>query len=139
MTDYPTSLTDDQWNLVECFFTRHKLGRPAHHSRRELLNAIIYALKAGCQWKMLPRDFPPYKTVYNYFRKWKNSGLFTWISRVLNIKTRLISGRKEKPSVLITDSQSVNGYKGKQEQKGIDGFKKVRVSLKSFPVIPRLS
>ena len=74
---YPTDLTDKEWNTIELIFSvsYKKGGRPVKHSKREVLNAIFYVLRTGCQWRYLPHDFPPWKTIYTYFWKWKQAGI----------------------------------------------------------------
>ena len=89
------------------------------------MDAIFYILKAGCSWHLLPKDFPPYKTVYDYFQNWKKSGFWQLLNRALNQVGRRKVGKKSSPSLIIIDSQSVKGKSGKQENKGIDGYKKV--------------
>lgn len=75
---YPTDLTDSEWGLIEELFkvSYSKGGRFPKHSKREIINAIFYILRTGCQWRYLPNDFPPWKTVYTYLRNWKAAGLF---------------------------------------------------------------
>ena len=69
---YPSDLTDNEWDLLEPHLPAPKeRGRPRLHSPREILNAVFYVLKSGCQWRMLPRDFPPWKTVFHPFRVWR--------------------------------------------------------------------
>jgi len=125
MRIYPSDVSDIQWSLIAKYFFSSRLGRPVVHSRRAILNAILYVLRAGCQWNMLPHDFPPYKTVYDYFRRWRDSGLWILISAALTAAARRAVGRKASPSLAIIDSQSVKCSQGKQVGKGIDGYKKV--------------
>lgn len=122
---YQTALSDFQWSLVSSFVQPAHIGRPPIHSRRLILDAIFYILKTGCHWRMLPKDFPPYTTVYHYFKKWKDSGLWAQLNRFLCRRARRLAGKNPNPSLLIIDSQSIKGTQGKQEQKGVDGFKKV--------------
>jgi putative transposase len=82
-------------------------GRPAHWSRREIVNAIPYVLRTGCQWHLLPHDFPPYKTDYDYYRQWRRNGLWERINTVLRERLRIELGRNAQPSAAIIDSQSV--------------------------------
>src|SRR5208283_5310208 len=73
---YTTDLTDQQWNLISyCFPKPAATGRPRKYSYREILNAIFYLLRTGCQWRNLPKDLPPWASTYGYFRGWTNSGL----------------------------------------------------------------
>ena len=74
---YPTDLTDPEWQLLAPFIPAPKPGgRPAMHTRRELVNAMAYWLRAGCAWRLLPHDLPPWQTVYHYFRSWRQQGLW---------------------------------------------------------------
>lgn len=125
MAVYPTDLSDFQWSLISPFFLQSNLGRPSIHSKRQIVNALLYLLKAGCSWDMLPKEYPSYKTVFDYFRKWKGSGFWEIINGSLNQQGRCFLGKKASPSLLLTDSQSVKGSSGEQENKGIDGYKKV--------------
>src|SRR5919202_4035143 len=91
---YPSDLTDDEWAIIAPLVPRVKLGgRPADHARREIVNAIFYVLRSGCQWPMLPHDFPPWKTVYTYFRSWRIDGTWTRIHDALRKKVRRAVGR----------------------------------------------
>ncbi|QVL56353.1 MAG: transposase [Simkaniaceae bacterium] len=76
-------------------------------SRREKLNAILYVLRTGCQWSDLPHDFPPWKTVYSQFLRWRDRGVFEQINTALSRRLRVLMGKNEDPSVGIVDSQSV--------------------------------
>lgn len=73
---YPDDLTDKEWSIVEPFLTKRKSnrGRKPLHTKRELLNAILYLLRTGCQWRHLPHDFPPWKSVYTQFLRWSQQG-----------------------------------------------------------------
>jgi transposase len=84
-----------------------KGGRPRLYSYREILNAIFYIEKTGCQWRMLPRDFPHWNLVWQYFRRWRDDGTLERIRLTLNKKAREKAGRSGLPSVAIVDSQSV--------------------------------
>ena len=81
-------------------------GRPAQHERRELVNAILYVLRAGGAWRLLPHDFPPWQTVYHYFRVWRLDGTWERINAVLRERVRVRAGRHPHPSAAILDSQS---------------------------------
>jgi len=85
-------------------------GRPAEHNKREIVNAILYMARAGCSWRMLPKDFPPWQTVYRYFRAWRTDGTLDRVHDVLRERVRVKQeGRKAEPSAGIVDSQSVKG------------------------------
>jgi transposase len=86
---YATDLTDAEWQLLAPLIPAPKPGgRPPIHDRRELVNAIAYGLRAGCAWRLLPHDLPPWQTVYHYFRSWRHQGRWEQIHRVLHIQER---------------------------------------------------
>lgn len=111
---YPTDLTDRQWSIVESLLPseppRGPGGRPASHEKREVVNAILYLSRAGCAWRMLPKDFPPWQTVYGYFRDWRRDGTLDRLHDALREQVRVgHEGRNPDPSAGIVDSQSVKG------------------------------
>ena len=117
---YPTDLTEGQWESIKVHF----IGlRTYKWSKRELVNAVLYFEKAGCQWRLKPNDFPPYPTVWSFYRRAKLSGLWERIRYDLVEKTRVKAGRNAMPSYGIIDSQSVKTT-GAAEDRGIDGGKK---------------
>lgn len=122
--EYPTNLTEKQWQILE------KIVDPTNRKRKnhlkDIMNALLYLIKTGCQWRMLPKDFPPYNTVYYYFRKWKNEGVFEDIMDTLREKVRLSMGREETPSLGIMDSRSVKTSHHVDSDRGIDGNKKIK-------------
>ncbi|MDQ3863035.1 MAG: IS5 family transposase [Actinomycetota bacterium] len=123
----PSDLTNEEWQLLEPHLPApNRRGRPRLHSPREILNAVFYVLKTGCQWRMLPRDFPPWKTVFHYFRRWRIDGLWERLNRVLRRRLREKLGREPEPSAGIVDSQSAKTTGVGGEQRGFDGGKKVR-------------
>ncbi|MCQ2193350.1 MAG: transposase [Paludibacteraceae bacterium] len=93
MNNYPTNLTDNQWQVIEKFLDVQE--RKRKYPLRNIVNAINYLLKTGCQWRMLPKDFPPYNLAYYYFSKWKNEGVFEDLFIKLHIWLRIILGREE--------------------------------------------
>jgi len=105
---YPTNLSDKEWKMIEGFFRKrpHRGGRPFTHSKREIVNAILYVLRSGCAWRLLPNDFPCWSTVYNHFRDWENRGIWTRINAKLVTSWRKVNGKSAKPSAGIIDSQS---------------------------------
>lgn len=104
---YPSDLTDAEWSILEPMIPPPKPGgRPATLDRREILDAIFYVLRTGCPWRMLPHDFPPWSTVYDFFRKWRDSGLWEEMNDALRTQVRVKAGRARCPSVAIMDSQS---------------------------------
>jgi transposase len=107
-TAYPSDLTHAEWAQVERIIPAPKAGgRPAKHDRREILNALLYVARTGCQWRALPHDLPHWATVYWYFRIWKNDGTFDRLMDLLRGDLRQALGRQRQPSVAILDSQSV--------------------------------
>jgi putative transposase len=105
---YATDLTDEQCTVVEPLIPAPlPNGRPPIWPRREILNAILYVLKTGCAWHLLPHDFPPYSTVFWYFRGWRKAGVWEALNSVLREKVREELGRDAQPSAVIIDSQSV--------------------------------
>lgn len=107
-TVYPSDVTDAEWLILEPLIPPVKCGgRPARHTRREIVNAIFYVLRTGCQWRALPHDFPPWKTVYTYYRTWRLDGTWQNIHDTLRKSLRQAAGRHAEASAAILDSQSV--------------------------------
>jgi putative transposase len=122
---YPTDLSDEQWGLLETYLPASKWrGRPRLHSPREILNAVFYVLKSGCQWRMLPREFPPWKTVLHYFRAWRLDGTWERLNRVLRERLRVRLGRDPQPSAGIVDSHSAKTTGVGGQERGFDPAKK---------------
>src|SRR6202049_2311816 len=116
---YDTDLTDAAWALIAPMLPAARPGgRPRTTNIRAVLNAIFYLLRTGCQWRLLPREFPVWGTVYHYFRSWDNAGVWTYVQRTLYKMTRIQAGRSACPSVVIMDSQSVKTT----ERGGVRGF-----------------
>ena len=116
---YSSDLTDEQWKLIEPLLPAAiPGGRPRKTDIREVVNAIFYLLRTGCAWRLLPHDFPPPGTVYDYFRAWTKNGTLWRIHDTLRRLVRVAAGRNEEPSAACIDSQSAKT----NEQGGIDGY-----------------
>ena len=121
---YPSDLSDKDWSLIKGFFERpDPRGAKSVHSKRLIVNAILYVVKSGCQWRMLPNDFPPWKTVYDHYRNWNRNGNWQRALDFLTSWSRIDQGKKPTPSYAIVDSQSVKTQYA-SEDRGIDGGKK---------------
>lgn len=119
-TNYPSDLTDTQWEQIAEYFPQ---GPNSTHHKRSLVNAVLYLVNNGCKWRALPHDFPPYSTVHSFYRRARLSGLWEKILDAIVQKTRLVAERNATPSYGIVDSQSVKTIYS-SEERGIDGGKK---------------
>ena len=124
---YSSDMTDGEWSLIAPLLpTAQPGGRPRRTCLRRVVDAIVYLLQTGCQWRMLPREFPPRSTVYGYFRAWRADGSWTRIHDALYRRCRDLEGREESPSAAIIDSQSVKTGPDAREAVGFDAGKKVK-------------
>ena len=122
--EYPTNLTDNQWQILQKIL--EPTTRKRKYSLRDIMDCILYINKTGCQWRMIPKDFPPYNLVFYYFTKWKREGVFEDIMDTLREKLRVALGREETPSIGIIDSRSVKTSQHVDKDRGIDGNKKIK-------------
>lgn len=105
---YPSDMTDDQWEIVRRFIPAAKAGgRPRSVDMRRALDAMFHILRAGCAWRMPPKDYPPWETVYYYFRRFDKDGTWDAVHSALRDRVRLKLGRKKAPTAAVIDSQSV--------------------------------
>ena len=127
---YPTDVTNEQWELLQALLPPAKApktrGRPPADPRR-ICNGLFYLVRAGCAWRLLPREFGSWETVYGYFRRWRGQGRWQSMQNVLRGAVRLQAGRRVEPTAAILDSQTVRsadqagarGYDGAKQTKGI--------------------
>lgn len=105
---YPSDVTNEEWLLIAAQIPpARRGGRPRETDMREVMNAIRYVLRTGCQWRELPKDFPPRSTVYNYFWEWSRYGVLDRIHHMLLARCREAEGREASPTAAIIDTQSV--------------------------------
>ena len=126
VSSYPSSLTDQQWEDIQPQLPqRPGGGRPPRHRYRDLLDAIFYLLRAGCAWRLLPHDFAPWQTVYGYFHRWQQHGVWQKIHAALVRRVRRAAGKRPTASAAILDSQSVK-CADQAGPRGYDAGKKIK-------------
>ncbi len=122
---YDSELTDEQWCIVEPLIPKTKTkGRPRTTDIREVLNAILYIGRTGCQWRLLPEKYPPRSTIFEYFSNWKHDGTWDLINTTLRELVREKAGRNKAPTAAIIDSQTVKSTEESFKDSGYNGGKK---------------
>ena len=127
---YPTDLTDSQWVIIQALIPPAKPGgRPRSLDMRRVVNALLYLVVGGIQWRMLPKEYPKWQSVYSYFRAWQRSGVWKRIHDTLRAQVRRRAGRHKQPTAACLDSQSVKttavpGRRGYDKAKCINGRKR---------------
>ncbi|WP_328663222.1 IS5 family transposase [Streptomyces sp. NBC_00328] len=132
---YPSDLSDARWELIESVLSAWRFerrgraldfGRPPRHDLREIMNAILYVDRTGCQWAYLPHDFPPHQSVYGYFARWQKDGVFAQLNGLLRELVRQQEGKSPEPSACVIDAQSVKTSTSvPAASQGIDAGKKI--------------
>lgn len=120
---YSTNLTETQWQFIKRYLIN--ANRKRKHILREMWDALFYLVKTGCQWRMLPKEFPKWQLVYYYYSKWLEEGIFDFIMDKLRIKARLNKNQNAEASAGIVDSQTVR-WGNNRSLKSIDGNKKIK-------------
>ncbi|MCX7841367.1 MAG: IS5 family transposase, partial [Anaerolineae bacterium] len=121
---YPSDLSDEEWAKLQPLLPSSKRGAPRRVNLREVINALRYLARTGCQWRMLPHDLPSWETVYYYFSQWRDDGTWERLNCELRIQVRLSVGKDPEPTAAILDSQSVKATE-MTEARGYDAGKKV--------------
>ena len=123
---YPSDLSDAEWALLEPLLASpERRGRPPKWSARRVADAVFYLLRSGCAWRMLPREYPPWQTVYYHFGKWRRDGRLRQAHDRLRAAVREAEGRDRNPSAAVIDSQAVKGTGVGGPERGYDGAKRL--------------
>jgi len=117
---YPSDVTDAEWTIIAPMIPPPRQGgRHRETDMRDVMNAVRYVLRTGCQWRQLPKEFPPRSTVYNYFWEWTRYGVLDRIHHMLLVKVREVEGREASPTAAIIDTQAVKAT----EKGGVRGIR----------------
>jgi putative transposase len=123
---YPSDLSDEEWVILEPLLSRaEKRGRPPKWPARRVADAVFYLLRSGCSWRMLPREYPPWQTVYYHFRRWRIDGRLRRAHDRLREEVREAEGRDRNPSAAVIDSQVVKTTRVGGPERGYDGAKRL--------------
>ncbi len=123
---YASDVSDTEWAQIEALLPVPKrLGRPRTTQMRQVVNAMLYLLTTGCQWRLLPKEFPPFSTVQRFFYRWRDAGLWQTINHFLVMRTREAAGREASPTAGVLDSQSVKTTEA-AGPRGYDAGKKIK-------------
>src|SRR3989440_1326535 len=123
---YPSDVTDAEWEILEPLIPA--ISEEAAHikyTRREIVNGILYVLRSGCPWRLMPHDLPAWGSVYDYFRQWQKQGVWDQVLEALRRQKRKKQGRDEEPSAAVIDSQSIKTSAVRGPEKGIDMGKRI--------------
>jgi putative transposase len=123
---YPSDLSDEEWALLKPLLASHeRRGRPPKWPTRRVADAVFYLLRSGCDWRMLPREYPPWQTVYYHFRRWRLDGRLRRAHGALRAEVRAREGRARDPSAAASDSQAVKTSRVGGPERGYDGAKRL--------------
>ena len=123
---YPSDLSDAEWALLEPLLASpERRGRPPEWPARRVADAVFYLLRSGCAWRMLPREYPPWQTVYYHFRRWRLDGRLRRAHDALRAEVRAREGRARDPSAAVIDSQAVKRSRAGGPERGYDGAKRL--------------
>jgi putative transposase len=132
---YPSDLSDEEWALLEPLLaSSERRGRPPKWSARRVADAVFYLLRSGCAWRMLPRKYPPWQTVYHHFRRWRLDGRLRRAHDALWAEVRAREGRARDPSAAVIDSQAVKTSRAGGPERGYDGAKRLAGRKRHFLV-----